>query len=469
LKLRSHRFSRLVLAAIPAAGVILWMGAGRGGPGEAPASRDTGVSRAAAPAASAHAAWEQATGAAPAAYPNPDVPLSQAALEGNATAVALANQTNFAAAAAILRELLVANPTAEVLRRNLQTVLLAWAMAAKSDGDATLAETLLHEADSLGERVGVWQVLGSLLLDRGDFAAAAELLEQALRADPTRDDVGLALAQAYTELDQRSHALDALLRVRDAGSAGTAVNTMIDRLSREVDAEWDFMRVETPHFHLDFNGDVAAHTVEFVAAHLDEAYADVAAKLGVYLDEPARAVLYADEDFHTLTQTPDWTQGVFDGRIKIPLRGLAENEPTLPTVLRHEYAHHVIAELSGDRCPVWLNEGIAMWAEELADERLLWAEERVLDATLAPLRQLQQSFARLDEANAELAYAHSYLAVRRLADDFGSAALVDLLRGLGEGRSFESEFSSVFGRNFQSFERTFAAELAQTYGAGATR
>jgi tetratricopeptide (TPR) repeat protein len=396
-------------------------------------------------------------------------PLPHAALVRNAEAVALAGAGDHAGAVALLRELFAEFPGHPLLQQNLRAALLALASAARHAGDLAFAEELVLEAADVGSSLEVWSLLGAIRRESGDSAGAAVAWEQALGLDPSRADVALGLATALAELDQRDRALDALFRVRDAGHANAAVETLIERLSREVDAEWDFVRVETDHFHLDFDATVAAETVDFIAGALDEAYGDVAARLGVFLDEPARAVLYPDANFHTLTQTPDWTKGVFDGRIKIPLGGLEVGDAGLPAVLRHEYAHHVIAALSRGRCPVWMNEGLAMWAEELADERLYWAEERIVGAAITPFAQLQASFSRLSEARAEIAYAQSYLAVRQLADDSGIAAAVDLLRRLGDGAPFPEAFRAVYRMDLETFERGFRAALERDYGIASGR
>lgn len=420
----------------------------------------------------ASAPWAHDRGA-PAAAPVPDPlagdaadhpPLSQDALRANADAVALAEAGDLAGAAALLRDLLLLHPGHPLLQRNLRAVLLNSAEQQRRDGDLAAAEALVLEALELGPIADAWILLGSIRRETGDPAGAAEAWDQALTLAPQRTDVALGLAEMLAAVDQRDRALDVLFAVRDAGHDSDAVDALVARLSRELDAEWDYVRVDTDHFHVDFDAGVAAETVDFVAAALDDAWRDVSARLGVHLDERARAVLYPDADFHALTQTPDWAKGVFDGRIKIPLGGLEAGDPGLPAVLRHEYAHHVIAALARGRAPVWLNEGLAMWAEGDGDERLLWAEERLAGATFVPLARLQGSFARLPAGPAELAYAQSYVAVRRLADDYGPDAVVDVLRRLGAGTPFAEAFRAVYRTDPDAFEDRLRAELARDYG-----
>src|SRR5262249_3163255 len=154
----------------------------------------------------------------------------------------------------------------------------------------------------------------------------------------------------------------------------------------EVDAEWDFVKLESTHFRATFADDEDRSTVNVVLDAMEEAYDIVGAKFDYYPEGRAPVVLYTQQDFHTITRTPDWAGGVFDGRIKIPVRGLTRSDPNLPRTARHEYAHSVVGRLSAGRCPVWLNEGLAVWAEEAQDgERQAWAENKVANQELFTL------------------------------------------------------------------------------------
>jgi hypothetical protein len=69
-----------------------------------------------------------------------------------------------------------------------------------------------------------------------------------------------------------------------------------------------------------------------------------------------------------------------------------------------------------------------------------------------PLQALQSGFSRLDGAQAQLAYATSALAARRMLDEAGGAAIANLLRDLGEGVDFETAFLHRMQRSFSDFQ-----------------
>ena len=65
---------------------------------------------------------------------------------------------------------------------------------------------------------------------------------------------------------------------------------------------------------------------------------------------------------------------------------------------------------------------------------------------------LTASFGRLSGVEAQMAYATSAIAVRRLIEDAGGFAIANLLRDLGDDVSFEAAFAHRMQRPFADFE-----------------
>lgn len=395
---------------------------------------------------------EPSFGEAPAAAPAP--PLGPRATALNNEAVALGHAGRFADAVRLLREALQHEAGHPILLRNLQASLFNWGVSELNAGDVEGAIDRLEESLHAGVSVEALKLLGSAYLHAGRAQEAAAVLEEASALAPDNAQVLVLLAQGYVELDRRLEALELVFRARDAGAPETVVGPLIARLGREVDAEWDFGERETEHFHIRFADEELPGTVDVVADALERAYRVVGGKLGVHPPERTPVVLYARQDFHSLTRTSAWAEGVFDGRIKIPVRGLSGGEPDLDRVVRHEYAHAVVAHLGGRRVPAWINEGIAMWAEEETDgDRLEWAQSTVAQSGAAPLRHLEPSFARLSSDQARLAYAQSYLAVRSLIARYGAARIRRLLEEIGRRRPLETAFFEVYRIDLERFEQ----------------
>ena len=121
-------------------------------------------------------------------------------------------------------------------------------------------------------------------------------------------------------------------------------------------------------------------------------------------------------------------------------------------MLAHEFTHALVRGLALHGVPAWLNEGLAT-ALESGD--LAWAETRVRNAGgPAPLDALTAPFGRLSGAQAQLAYATSAIAVRKLIEDAGGFAIANLLRDLGDDVTFETAFAHRMQRAFADFQAT---------------
>jgi hypothetical protein len=161
-------------------------------------------------------------------------------------------------------------------------------------------------------------------------------------------------------------------------------------------------------------------------------------------------VLYTREQFRDITRSPQWAAAAFDGIIRVPMRDAETKGEDLDRVLAHEFAHALIRSLAARNLPTWLNEGLATALE--ADD-LSWASAAVARAdVMPPLSRLSGSFGQLNGAAAQLAYATSALAARRLLDEAGGPAVANLLRDLGAGVEFEAAFLHRIQRSFADFQ-----------------
>jgi tetratricopeptide (TPR) repeat protein len=393
--------------------------------------------------------------------PPPDEPAREPdeAAQLNASAVADAERGQFEAAAEQLRRAMRLAPDNEVVRQNLQTVLHNWAVQVLDRGDAAAALARVQEALALGERGNLRFASGMANMRAGDLGAARADLEQALANGITDANLYLALGEVYLHDGDRPRALEMLHRAREAGAGGPELAALVDRLEREVDAEWDFAAMENRHFRVTFAEGENRVAAQLVLDGLEDARNDIAAKFFAVPSSVTEVVLYAAQDFHAITKTPDWAGGAYDGRIKVPVRGLEANDPGLPRLLRHEFMHRVAAEISNNRCPVWLSEGLAVWAEEDQEgERRTWAEETVRGGPLFRLEQLSDSLTGLPSDRAQIAYAQSYLAVRELIDRYGARRLPLLVTELSR-QPLPAAFAAVYPGDFADFEARWLRSL----------
>lgn len=390
-------------------------------------------------------------------------PLLESPLQRrNNEAVSLNAAGDYAAAAEEMRIAVRSNPEEQVLRRNLRVVLRNWAVAELNAGRPDEAVKLLYEALAEGEDAQILAALGVAHVSMGAWPEARDALERAVELGARDAGALLALGKVYRQQGERGKAVEMFQRARESGATGGDFDQMLARLERELDAEWDFAERRSAHFEISFDSGEDRLVVPIVLDSLERAYFVVGRRFDWYPDERVQAVLYPEADFHDVTQSPDWAAGVFDGRIKLPVRGLREGDQAIDRTLLHEYTHVVIAQIARGRCPTWINEGLAIWMEEKHDgDREDWAWQQISGQRLFTLRGLQRPFLELPADRARVAYAQSYLAVRILLDRFDEYRMRQLLASLGSGRSLEAAFDEVLLTPLALFEEDLFRRLSE--------
>jgi hypothetical protein len=286
-------------------------------------------------------------------------------------------------------------------------------------------------------------------LERRDTDAEAEAA-RALELDATLAQAREVLGAARHRLGDVAGAIRAYEALTASVPADTAAAATLERWRRELELHDRMQQAIGSHFTVSFDGPREAALAEEALASLDRAYWRIGDLLGTYPFAPVPVVLYTAQQFSDITRAPAWAGGAFDGVIRVPMHGALDTPKELDRVLAHEFAHALIRSLAARGVPAWLNEGLATALEtaEPAD-----TERRVADAhTAVPLSALPSSFGRLTGAQAQIAYATSARAVRRLLDEAGGAAVANLLRDLGDGVDFDAAFLHRIQRTFADFQ-----------------
>jgi tetratricopeptide (TPR) repeat protein len=323
-------------------------------------------------------------------------------------------------AASIFREALTRRP------RDPQ-VLFGAGVAAQLQGREQSAIALLKQALQIEPRLtGAATILGELLYRRGDLDLAIDMYERALPGAP---------ASVTEVMRQRLEAW------RDEA-----------RLPQNHDA------IKDDRFTIGFDGPMQQKLAARATSVLDAAFWRIGKTLGAYPSAPINIVLYSERQFHDITGAPEWAAGGFDGQIRIPVRGAAQNLAEFDRVLTHELTHAMLKSVAPRNLPAWLNEGLAMYCEG-RDGAL--SERRLARARLfVPLAALQTSFARLSALEAVIAYEESAFAARALLDRIGPSGLGQLLQDLSAGQTMAQAIER-FGVTFVAFE----SDLERRVGA----
>jgi tetratricopeptide (TPR) repeat protein len=304
----------------------------------------------------------------------------------------------------------------------------------------------------------------SILLKLGQPAEALLRAQQAARVSPQSADAFLLLGYAYYKNDHDREAIAALKKSLEL-RPDDKTRDLLERVERESRTEADFRQQESSHFTLRYEGSQAPDALRTqVLDALESDYRDLSKDLGssprnIYVS------LYTDEAFFDVTHAAAWTAALNDGKIRIPISGIKAVTPEMASVLRHELTHSFVAQITHNRAPVWLNEGVAQLEQGSTTGAIgprlaaLYGSGRQI-----PLNQLEGGFNDYSSAEASVAYAESLAAVEYIRATCGLSDLARLLQRLGEGQSVESALRSTVHGGYAELETEITNDLRKNYG-----
>lgn len=176
-------------------------------------------------------------------------------------------------------------------------------------------------------------------------------------------------------------------------------------------------------------------------------------------------ILYTEQAFADITRAPGWVGALNDGRIRVPVEGLTSVSEELSRVLKHELTHSFIRQKTRERCPTWLNEGLAQWMEgKRSGEFALGLAEGLDKSGTVPAQVLEGSFLRLSGNASGVAYALSLAMVEYLVEAYGMTDVQRLLGRIATEDSSEAALRSIYSYNYEQLQQETARYLRKTYG-----
>jgi tetratricopeptide (TPR) repeat protein len=136
--------------------------------------------------------------------------------------------------------------------------------------------------------------------------------------------------------------------------------------------------------------------------------------------------------------------------------------------LWHEIAHVITLQLSNQRIPRWLSEGISEYEETRA--RPEWIRNMTVPFVRAmesgeviKLRDLNSGFQ--DPRTISLAYYQASVLVEHLVQKYGEEALRAFVASFAEGIDTETAIERVYKTNIDALQQSFDAYINERYGA----
>jgi tetratricopeptide (TPR) repeat protein len=354
------------------------------------------------------------------------------------------------------------DPRHSTVQANLARALHARGLELRKEGRLAAAADRLRRGWSLdpGELRHACD-LARVLVESGLTVAARQVLDEARVRHPGAAELLEASGRLHYDeefLEEAARDLEAALR-KDPARA-PRLEPLVAKIRREQEVESAFVRNVRGPFTVKCDDAGFARISEAVLDLLDRIHNELEREFRVHCGRRVTVILYSREDFAAATQAREWSGGLFDGKIRLPVRNFDRAAQEIEATLRHELAHLFVLTLT-QRCPLWLNEGIAQhWEGRTTDPHSrARLRERLREGRLPLAQDLPGSWVGIaDRAEVALLYAHALHLTQHLVRTHGWLAVRDLVGALADLPTFEAAAARVLGRPWAEIE----AEWRQT-------
>jgi tetratricopeptide (TPR) repeat protein len=301
------------------------------------------------------------------------------------------------------------------------------------------------------------------------YDAAAVELEQARRNGGDNLTILLYLGHVYYDSGDLEKAIEDWDRALAMEPGNKHIRDMAYKARRELAVESRMERGYSSMFVISYDEGTRSELADTVLDTMESAYNRVGYDLSYYPVTRVPVILYTRRDYRSVTAGPEWSGGLYDGKVRLPIGGALEITPMLRGVLHHEYTHVVVGELTKGNCPTWLNEGLAeVEGRKEFSPPVAELETAAKTGEFIPFKTLEKSLAALDTRKAALAYQQSYSLVSFMISTYGIHKVREILVNLGRGMGSEAAISGAFADyrlDFEGILKEWQAYMRKEYGS----
>jgi len=298
--------------------------------------------------------------------------------------------------------------------------------------DYELAEEALHQSIEMNERNALaHELLGDIALARHDLASSKEHYRKAYLIEPSQ-----------------------------------ARRSKLEKNSKEIGIEDSFLTYEKEPFLIKYKA-AEKEDLAKLSELLDGTYRHLKSTLDYTPRSELIVLLYDEQEFGDLFNTPHWVSGLYDGKVRLPAYRWGLLNAMLPALAAHEMTHAFIAELASGKAPAWLNEGLAVYMENQVTPRSLDVLRlAVKTKTVLPL-DVMMSEKKMSENQdpifSALFYEEAFHFVSYLVDTYGLFKIRRLLAEFGKGVDYDQALREIFESGPETLEQLWMAVLYKQF------
>ena len=279
---------------------------------------------------------------------------------------------------------------------------------------------------------------GLSLLKKGQSLNAIDNFRASLRHNPSNVYAMVDMAQAYYAMNDLKNAAVFLEKALRQSPDMPNLKEFYDKIKGEISVESRLSRSGTAHFEIIAEAGADANMIDDIGIMAEDAYSRVGSFLNYYPRAKATVILFPENAYSSISSgKPDWAHAIFDGKIRIPVPGARYSRSYLKRIIYHEFSHLVVRDLSQRKCPLWLSEGIACYAESLAEPKPVdFLTSFINRESFRPFSTFPSDYGEISGiVEANLLYREFFMAVSFIMDRYGNTILRNMLLGYAQGKS----------------------------------
>lgn len=354
------------------------------------------------------------------------------------------------------------DPEDSVIARNLANALHGRSLGHIKAGRLEEARKDLERARALApDQPVLAAAYGSLLVRMGRMEHARRVLEETLRSHPESAPCYEALGRLEYAREHLQKALELLETAARLDPEGAGrFQEFLEKVRREAGVEARYFTERRGPFAVKYDDREFRGVSLEVLDMLDRHYNALGRTLGHWPRRPVTVVLYGRKDYDLATGAHAWTGGLFDGKIRLPVRNFQAARERIDSTLAHELSHLFVRSLTS-RCPLWLDEGLAQLRQGRRPASVRKRLRSTLQAgKLVRIDELPGSWTSIkDRERVALYYAEALSFTGYLRRRFGMGALVELLGSLDAEETFGAAFRRVMGMSLEEAEAAWRSGL----------
>lgn len=371
--------------------------------------------------------------------PNNQDIISSLANAYNNYGLQLADQKQWIEAQNYLKKAIATDPSNTIIKNNLSSVYFNHGYDLFQN-ETTTNYTSYNHADSKQlanqalsynpKNTNAYILLGDIEYANQNMDAAQYAWQQAARLVPDNEDVQNRLAKITREANAEAsmdtkYNMYFLIKVDPALQklAGFDINETLDTIRTEVSGDLDYKQ--------NFKIPVIVYTVESFKDSIPDA--------------------------------PDWSEGAFDGKLRIILTQYKNNVSLLKSTMVHEYTHAIISQITKNNIPRWFNEGVAKYMEYKygIPPRINYLALAYTTNNLIPWDEMNTAIISPNKNEAMLAYQQAFNFVYYLVQRYGMSKLNMLLKTLGTELDFAAAVNQVYQVPLETIQNNWRIWLVE--------